>query len=326
MRAPDFWTQDGPMGRFLDPVGRIYGWATARRLARGQPVRLPIPVICVGNLVAGGAGKTPVVEDIAWRLRRLHDRNAMVLSRGHGGRAAGPLRVTPDEHDAATVGDEPLMLATAGLPVWVARNRAEGGRAAVVDGAEILVMDDGFQNPALVKDLSLVVMDGGFGIGNGRLIPAGPLREPVPQGLTRADAVVVMGDDSSGVSRRLPRDMPILRGRLEPGPQVQGLAGERVVAFAGIGHPEKFFRSLKQAGCRVIACHPFADHHPYQPTDIQPILDEAFSLGAMPLTTAKDAARLTPDQRQQVNVADLTLVWEDPALLEDLLTGALNRP
>lgn len=325
MRAPEFWSKDGPLARLLEPVGLIYGWATARRLARGRPLRLPVPVLCVGNLVAGGAGKTPVVEDLTRRLRHLHTLNAMVLSRGHGGQATGPLKVDPGTHGAAMVGDEPLMLASGGLPVWIARDRAEGGRAAVVDGAEVIVMDDGFQNPALEKDLSLVVVDGAFGFGNGRLIPAGPLREPVPTGLARASAVALMGDDGAGVASRVPPRLPLLRARLEPGPRVARLAGDRVVAFAGIGRPDKFFRSLERAGCHVIARHPFADHHPYQPTDIQPILDEAFALGAAPITTAKDAMRLPPDQRQQVDVADVTVAWEDPAMLDGLLAEAVSR-
>jgi tetraacyldisaccharide 4'-kinase len=319
MRAPEFWMRDGPAGRFLEPVGLLYGWATARRLRRGTPLRLPVPVICVGNLVAGGAGKTPVVADLAHRLRRDHGLEAAVLSRGHGGTARGPLRVDPARHDAALVGDEPLMLAREGLSVWIARDRAEGGRAAVAAGAGAIVMDDGFQNPALEKDLSLVVVDGGRGFGNGRLIPAGPLREPVPVGLGRADAVVVMGRDTAGVGRVVPPSLPILGARIVPGPRVEALAGQRVVAFAGIGDPGKFFAMLRNAGCDVVATHPFADHHPYQPTDIQPILDEAFGLGAVPLTTAKDAARLPDDQRQQVDVADAALVWEDPGTVEGLL-------
>ncbi len=325
MRAPEFWSRDGPLARLLEPAGLVYGWATARRLSRGRPLRLPVPVLCVGNLVAGGAGKTPLVEDLTRRLRRVHSLNAMVLSRGHGGQATGPLRVDPGTHGAAMVGDEPLMMATGGLPVWIARDRADGGRAAVVDGAEAIVMDDGFQNPALEQDLSLVVVDGAFGFGNGRLIPAGPLREPVPTGLARASAVVLMGDDRAGVASRVPPRLRLLRARLEPGPRVARLAGDRVVAFAGIGRPDKFFRSLEQAGCRVIARHPFADHHPYQPTDIQPILDEAFALGAAPITTAKDAVRLPPDQRQQVDVADVAVTWEDPATLEGLLAEAISR-
>jgi tetraacyldisaccharide 4'-kinase len=325
MRAPEFWMRDGPAGRFLEPVGLLYGWATARRLRRGAPLRLPVPVICVGNLVAGGAGKTPVVADLAHRLRRDHGLDAAVLSRGHGGSERGPLRVDPGRHDAATVGDEPLMLAREGLPVWIARDRAAGGRAAVAGGAKAIVMDDGFQNPALVKDLSLVVVDGARGFGNGRLIPAGPLREPVPVGLARADAVILMGRDTAGVGRVIPPRLPILGARIIPGPRVEALKGQRVVAFAGIGDPGKFFAMLRNAGCDVVATHPFADHHPYQPTDIQPILDEAFGLGAVPLTTAKDAARLPDDQRQQVDVADATLVWDEPAALERLIGWALRR-
>jgi tetraacyldisaccharide 4'-kinase len=331
MRAPEFWWRaadaGGLPGRLLEPIGLAYGWATARRLARGRPERLPVPVVCVGNLVAGGAGKTPVVEDVARRLRAAHGLDAMVLSRGHGGREAGPLRVDPARHDAAAVGDEPLMLARAGLPVWVARDRAEGGRAAVVDGAGAVIMDDGFQNPALVQDLALVVVDGARGFGNGRLIPAGPLREPVPVGLARADAVVVMGRDVARVARRVPPAVPVLGARIEPGPRVRSWAGQPVVAFAGIGDPDKVFRLLRDVGCRVVAVHPFADHHPYQAADIQPILDEAFALGALPVTTAKDAARLTPDQRQQVDVIDVTVTWDDPGALDRLLrrAAALSR-
>ncbi|MQX36183.1 tetraacyldisaccharide 4'-kinase [Roseospira navarrensis] len=327
MRAPEFWWRrdgGGVAGRLLEPVGLLYGWATARRLARGKPERLPVPVICVGNLAAGGTGKTPVVEAVAWRLRKAMGLNAMVLSRGYGGQETGPLRVDPGVHDAAAVGDEPLMMARGGLPVWIARDRAEGGRAAVVDGADVVVMDDGFQNPALVQDLSLVVVDGARGFGNGRLIPAGPLREPVPVGLGRAGAVVVMGPDRTGVARRVPREVPVLAAGLEPGPRVRSWQGQSVVAFAGIGDPAKVFRLLHDVGCRVVAAHPFADHHPYQPADIQPILDEAFLLGALPVTTAKDAARLSPDQRQQVDVIDITVTWTDPGALDRLLRRAVE--
>jgi len=218
-----------------------------------------------------------------------------------------------------------LMLAREGLPVWIARDRAAGGQAAVAGGAGVLVMDDGFQNPALAKDLSLVVVDGGRGFGNGRLIPAGPLREPVPVGLGRADAVVIMGRDTARVARVVPPHVPTLGARIVPGPRVEALAGQRVVAFAGIGDPGKFFAMLRNAGCDVVAIHPFADHHPYQPTDIQPILDEAFGLGAVPLTTAKDAVRLPDDQRQQVDVADVTVTWDDPSALETLLGRVLAR-
>jgi tetraacyldisaccharide 4'-kinase len=326
MRAPEFWwtASGGGAGRLLEPIGRLYGWATARRLARGRAVRLPVPVICVGNVVAGGVGKTPVVEDLARRLRRDHGLAATVLSRGHGGSLKGPLRVDGAAHDATEVGDEPLMLARAGLDVWIARDRAAGGRAAVAAGAGALVMDDGFQNPALAKDLALVVIDGARGFGNGRLIPAGPLREPVPVGLARADAVVVMGADRAGVQRRLPRGLPCLGARLEPGPRSHALAGRPVVAFAGIGNPDKVFAMLRQVGARLVAAHPFADHHPYQATDIQPILDEAFALGAAVVTTAKDAVRLPPDQRQQVDVLDVKLIWHDPQALDTLLRASLT--
>lgn len=318
MRAPEFWHLahvEGPWApvvRFLEPFSRLYAAATARRLRR-PGWRAPVPVICVGNVVAGGAGKTPVALDLLARLPGAH-----ALLRGYGGREKGPLRVDPARHSHEDVGDEALLLA-ARAPTWVARDRAAGARAATEAGATAIVMDDGFQNPALDKDLSLVVVDGGYGFGNGRVIPAGPLREPLGAALHRADAVVVMGADSAGVTQRLPRHLPCLRADLVPGPTAEALKGRRVVAFAGIGRPAKFFTTLRRLGAEVVATHPFADHYPYAPADIQPILDEAFQLGALPVTTAKDAVRLPPDQRQQVDVLTVSVVWHDDDALSRLL-------
>jgi tetraacyldisaccharide 4'-kinase len=324
MKTPDFWHTDAFPAALLEPVGLLYGMATRRRLAKGGAgLRLPIPVIRVGNLTAGGAGKTPVALAVM-EILRARGVNAHFLSRGHGGTLKGPVSVDPIAHGAEEVGDEPLLLA-ARAPCWIARDRAAGGRAAVAAGAEALVMDDGHQNPALAVDLSLVVVDGGYGFGNRRLIPAGPLREPIAPGLRRADAVIVLGADTADVARWIPKGKPALAARIQPGPEAERLVGRKVVAFAGIGRPGKFFATLREIGARVVAQHPFADHYPYAETDIQPILDEAFELGALPVTTAKDAVRLPADQRPQVDVLGVRAAFETPEALVALVDGALTR-
>ncbi|MFA7430322.1 MAG: tetraacyldisaccharide 4'-kinase [Rhodospirillaceae bacterium] len=323
MRAPEFWQTGGPLARILEPFGLLYGAVTVWRLRHGRPVQVPVPVVCVGNVVAGGVGKTPVVLDL---LRRLSGAHALL--RGYGGKERGPLRVDPARHDYEAVGDEALLLADR-APTWVARNRAAGARCAADAGASVIVMDDGFQNPSIAKDLSLVVIDGVAGFGNRRIIPAGPLREPLHGAFARADAVVLMGPDESGVVRRLERlgygHLPVLRASLVPGPEAVRMAGRKVVAFAGIGRPGKFFTSLRELGAQVLATHPFADHYPYAPADIQPILDEAFQLGATPVTTAKDAVRLPLDQRQQVDVLGVAVAWQDEAALNAVLARVRNR-
>lgn len=317
MRTPEFWCGEGPLTRILEPFGLLYGAATAWRLARTHPQRVSVPVVCVGNLVAGGAGKTPVALAVARHLRDK-GRHPVFLSRGHGGTARGPLRVDPARDGPERVGDEALLLA-AEAPTIVARLRAAGARLAVAEGAEVIVMDDGHQNPGLYKNVALVVVDGGYGFGNGRLLPAGPLREPVARGLARASAVVLVGEDRQNLIRRFPATVPVLRAHLVPGPEAALLAGRRVVAFAGIGRPEKFFATVQGLGAHLVACHPFADHRFYAAVDIEPILDEAFALSAIPVTTAKDAVRLPPDQRQQVTVLTVTLAWDDKTALDAVL-------
>lgn len=315
MQAPDFWRHQGPIARALEPVAALYSLGGWLRWRNAAPQDVGVPVICVGNVIAGGAGKTPVALDLLGRIAGAH-----ALLRGYGGSERGPLRVEASRHTYEQVGDEALLLARA-APTWIARDRLAGGQAAVAGGASTIVMDDGFQNPALKKALSLLVVDGGYGFGNRRVIPSGPLREPLERALKRADAVILMGPDETNVRRYLPDGLPVLTARLEPDAAARGLAGRAVVAFAGIGRPGKFFSTLRGVGARVLATHPFTDHYPYAPTDIQPILDEAFGLGALPVTTAKDAVRLPPDQRQQVDVVGVSVVWDSPAALDALLTA-----
>ncbi len=322
MRAPDFWAEDGVLATLLAPLGAGYDLAGRLRRALVQPVSADIPVVCVGNLVAGGAGKTPVVLAL---VAALAARGAAVhcLSRGYGGHAPGPRRVDPAHDSAAEVGDEALLLARA-APSWVARDRAAGARAAAAAGARVLVMDDGFQNPALTKDLSLVVVDGAYGFGNRRVMPAGPLRESPARGLARADAVVLLGRDESNLGATLGSNLPLLTARLEPRPGSESLAGRKVLAFAGIGRPEKFFAMLAglggaELGVELVETRAFPDHHPYSAAELRSLRQRARALGAILVTTEKDAVRLAPDQREGIETLAVAVAWDDPAALQALL-------
>ena len=321
MRPPAFWTQGGGqmLPALLAPAAALYAAATARRVAR-PGWRAPVPVICCGNAGAGGAGKTTLALDLGARLLR---RGIAVhfLTRGYGGRVRGVRRVAPRD-DAALVGDEALLLAQV-APSWVSANREAGARAAVANGAGVIVMDDGLQNPGLAKDLSLLVIDGGAGFGNGRVLPAGPLREPVAAAAARCQAAVLIGEDTSGAVRSLPVALPVLQARLIPGAQAAALAERRAVAFAGIGRPEKFFASLEDAGVDLLARRAFADHHRYRDRELARLLDLARRLDAVPVTTAKDAARLPPAVRERVSVFPVVLRWDDPAAIERLLATIL---
>lgn len=322
MRAPEFWHRDGWLAALLSPVAGLVTFAGRRRQARARPWRAPVPVICVGNLVAGGAGKTPVAIALAQRLQTL-GRTPHFLTRGYGGRERGPLRVDPARHAATEVGDEPLLLAAI-APTWVARDRRAGAEAAVAAGATAIVMDDGFQNPALFKDLSLIVVDGGYGFGNGRVMPAGPLREPVADGLARAHAVVRLGEDTAGTAAAVAGVLPILEAALVP-VRPEALKDRAVVAFAGIGRPAKFFATLEDLGCRIVARHAFPDHHPYRRAAVERLRAAAKTAGAVLVTTAKDAVRLPADLRQDATVCEVALRWREPETVDALLREAIGR-
>jgi tetraacyldisaccharide 4'-kinase len=273
-------------------------------------------VLCVGNLVVGGAGKTPVAMDLAQRLAKRGARPHL-LSRGYTGSLAGPVRVDAARHGYREVGDEALLLARV-APTWIARNRASGARAAVATGATVLVLDDGFQNPSLVQDLKVVVVDSLYRFGNGHVLPAGPLREPAAAGLARADTVVVMGDGDSRFAQ-LPGGPPVLRAHLLPVSDPSRFKGARVVAFAGIGRPRKFFDSLEGLGAAVVARHAFADHQPYSAAMLEPILAEAARLGAQLLTTEKDWVRVPAALRDRVTPVPVRVAWDSAREVEALL-------
>jgi tetraacyldisaccharide 4'-kinase len=313
----------------LTPLSWIWAGATARRLARGRPDWVSAPVICIGNLTLGGTGKTPVARAVAERLA-ARGLSVALLSRGHGGRLAGPTRVDPNVHTAADVGDEPCMLAAAGATVWIARDRAAGARAAVAGGGDVLVMDDGHQNPTLAKALSLVVVDGEtrddeWPFGDGRVFPAGPMRESLSAGLARADAVVVLlPSDLTGPDPDLLalfEGKTVLIARLDappppPGPQL---------AFAGIGKPWKMERALRAAGCNLVDFAPLPDHGPLSEAVLTFLARRAQSLGAGLLTSEKDHARLPPAWRGRVASWPVRARFEDEAALDALLARALAR-
>jgi len=313
MRPPAFWQRDGVLPRLLAPAGAIVAELTARRVARAG-WRAPVPVLCCGNAGVGGAGKTTVVLDLA---RRLVARGIAVhcLTRGYGGRAHGVLRVDPAVHDAGLVGDEPLLLAAV-APTWVAADRGASAQAAVAAGAEALLMDDGLQNPTLVKDLALLVVDGAAGFGNGRVMPAGPLRESVAAAAGRCRAAVLIGPDRAGARAALPTGLPVLTATLAADEALDGL---RVLAMSGIARPAKFHDTLRQAGAKIAGCVDFPDHHQFTNAELDRVLADAAALGATPVTTPKDAVRLPDAVRRRVRVIGVALHWDDPAALARLL-------
>jgi tetraacyldisaccharide 4'-kinase len=318
--APAFWARPpGLLSELLLPVGA--GWDAAGRLrqALSRPYCPPVPVVCVGNMVAGGAGKTPLVlalaEHLVSRGTAVH-----IVTRGYGGRLGGPVRVDPARHDAAAVGDEALLLAARG-PCWVARDRADGVRAAVAAGAQIAVLDDGFQNPGIAKTLSLLVVDAAYGFGNGRVIPAGPLRESLARGLARADAVVLVETEPHGRRPDVPgidAALPVLRAILRP---VAGerLAGRRLLAFAGIGRPEKFFETLRALGAELAGTRPFADHHRFRVREVEQLLRAADRAQARLITTTKDIVRVPAPMRSAIEVLEVEIAWHDPEALAELI-------
>jgi tetraacyldisaccharide 4'-kinase len=326
MRAPDFWASSGPAATALAPAAWCYSAAGCLRQAlAAKPFRAAVPVICIGNLVAGGAGKTPTAITSARHLRQ-QGRIPHFLSRGFGGTSRGPLNVDPERHGAGQVGDEPLILARHAA-TWIARDRVAGAKAAVGAGADVIVMDDGFQNPSLAKDLSLLVIDGVYGFGNARVLPAGPLREPVLRGLARAQGAIIIGEDRHGLGPSLQQHgLAVLTADIEPQLDALTLESQPVFAFAGIGRPAKFFETLERLGARIAQTRSFADHHRYRPLEIMAMVERAGELGARLVTTEKDWVRLPDDAKPMAFPVRVSLVFRDPTALDQVLATVLAAP
>lgn len=332
MREPAFWYRPPSLvSRVLSPIGAIYGAVTARRMARAGS-RAGIPVICIGNYHVGGAGKTPTTIALVNILRTMGEQ-PVVVSRGYGGTMPGPVRVDGALHTASDVGDEPLMMASS-VPVIVSRDRVAGARLARNAGASVILLDDGFQNPALVKDASLIVIDGARGVGNGCVFPAGPLRAPLPPQIARTDAMIVIGEGraADGVAGAVAgHGAPILRARLVPDEKsLAALHGRRVLAFAGIGDPARFFATLRASGIEVIETRPFADHHPFAPAEIEALVSVAAAKSLTLVTTEKDMARLRSDARLRAHTANIatfavTLVFDDEAAVRAFVAERLAK-
>jgi tetraacyldisaccharide 4'-kinase len=340
MRAPDFWWSAQPdllqrlLRAVLTPVAALYGRMAVRRMNRGG-ARVNAPVICIGNYVAGGAGKTPTALAVAKWLKRAGETPAF-LTRGYGGALSadgGAHLVDCRRHGAAETGDEPLLLARVASTV-VARDRPSGALLALAGGASIIVMDDGLQNPSLARDFTLAVVDGGVGFGNGRLIPAGPLRAPLHLQLERTDAGLIIGEGEAGeAAERILRDAgkPVFHGRLAPDAHAAlKVLGARVVAFAGIGRPTKFFASLEACGARIVARHALPDHYRYRLADITALQRQAGALDALLMTTEKDMVKIAPylpalwPNLPQPEPLPVALVVEEADLLRRLVLDALS--
>jgi tetraacyldisaccharide 4'-kinase len=332
VREPAFWYRPPSLiSRLLMPLGAVYGLVAGLRM-RSRGFDAGIPVICVGNYHAGGAGKTPTVLALTKLLRELGE-TPIVLSRGYGGKWQGPVRVDPERHVAANVGDEPLMLALT-VPVVIARDRIGGVALARSQGASVILMDDGFQNPAISKDASIIVIDGDRGLGNACVFPAGPLRAPLPPQLARTDVLIVIGDGTAAGSVAAAiaaQAKPVLSARLVPdAASLARFAGKRVLAFAGIGDPGRFFRTLRGAGVDVVRERIFADHHPYSREQIEALIAEAASCGLTLVTTQKDIARLRGAEGIAASARDIaafavTLEFDDAAKLRKFVADRLFK-
>ncbi|PPR10082.1 MAG: Tetraacyldisaccharide 4'-kinase [Alphaproteobacteria bacterium MarineAlpha11_Bin1] len=323
MRAPNFWYKEGVLPTLLSPMSQIWAWRARRRLTKVKPTKVDIPVICIGNVVAGGAGKTPVALSV---MERLHTSNinAGFLSRGYGGSISASTKVETSKHSSRDVGDEPLLLASV-APTWIGNDRVKSALAAVDTGIGAIVMDDGLQNPALHKDLSILVIDGRYGYGNGRVMPAGPLREPLECAMQRVEAIALIGDVSDPLQAAMPKNIPILMARFVPATKDDDISGKPVVAFAGIGQPEKFFETLAGMGCDLIDIAGFPDHYYYSVDEIMRLIDTAAMADALVVTTEKDMVRVPVEARDMIRSLKIRLDWNDLGELDEVLGQVLKE-
>jgi tetraacyldisaccharide 4'-kinase len=331
MREPAFWWRDrGSASALLAPVALVYGSIAANRLRRSG-ARAGVPVLCIGNFTLGGAGKTPTAITLTEMLVQAGE-TPFYLSRGYGGRNKGPHRVGPAD-DAANVGDEPLLL-TRSAPTIVSHDRVAGAALAKTQGASVIVMDDGLQNPSLAKNFTLAVIDGRRGIGNGCVFPAGPLRAPLAAQLARTDALLVIGDGNGAdpvIANARSRGLPVFHGRLAFSPDAAAeLKGRQAFAFAGIGDPQKFFIAVAEAGITVARQKAFPDHHRFTAEDAADLVMRAEREGLVLITTEKDYVRMGGDAAlkaltRRAHVLPVTLALQEPDELQRTMLEKLRR-
>lgn len=318
MKTPSFWKDNNIISTLLTPLGELYALATTLRLKLKTPKKVNIPVICIGNLTAGGTGKTPTAISLADMLKKS-GININFISRGYHGNLQNT-EVNPKLHTPQQVGDEPLLLSQV-APTFINANRYQGALIAQNNSAQCIIMDDGFQNPTLHKDLSFIVIDGNYGFGNCKCIPAGPLREHISSGIKRAQAALIIGEDKYNISNKL--NIPSFKGKIIP--QSPNLDNNEVIAFAGIGRPEKFYNSLTELGIKVIKTFDFPDHHYYTEAELQNIIKEAQSSKADIITTSKDFVKIPSQLQSHFKVLDITIQWEDAKGLQNFILTKLKK-
>ena len=318
MKTPKHWNNINFVSMILYPLGLLYGLATKLRIKYNKSKKVSIPVICIGNLTAGGTGKTPVSISIASILQQ-QGFNPFFVSRGYGGKLKN-IQVDNNKHTAQQCGDEPLLLARQ-APVIVNPDRFNGANTAINNGADIIIMDDGFQNPKLCKDLSFLVFDGSFGVGNELCIPAGPLRENINDGIKRAQAIIIIGEDKHNLQKRF--NLPCFLANIKP--LSQNIDNPNIIAFAGIGNPQKFYNSLKECGFNLLETYDFPDHHYYSETELQNLINLAQQQNALLYTTSKDFVKIPPQLQQHFKVLEISIEWQTPQDLTDFILKQINK-
>jgi len=328
MQPPDFWKNDpehaGLWPVVLSPLSKLWQWAGARRWQQGAHTKLEVPVICIGNVNLGGTGKTPTVIETVTRLIAM-GKNPHVVSKGYKGQITGPTQVDPMGHTASDVGDEPLLLA-AFAPTWVSKDRLAGARAAQAVGADVIVLDDGLQNPALAKDLTIMVVDAQMGFGNGQVVPSGPLRETIEAAVAKTDLLLTIGSKGDAHDAFLDKwdavkTLPHVSSSIEPLQTGMDWQGMEALAFAGIGRPEKFYQTLKEMGVKVKATRSFDDHQTLSNSLLLRLENEAWQLGAQLVTTEKDAVRLPKEWQQKVLTVPVRLKIHQAKVFDEFLRG-----
>lgn len=312
MKTPTYWKNKNIISYMLLPIGWLYGFITSLRAKIKKPYKAKVPVICVGNLTAGGTGKTPIAISIAEILKQTYN-NVSFISRGYGGSLKNVM-VNNKTHTPCQVGDEPLLLSEV-APVFINPNRAEAAKLAIKHNADCLIMDDGFQNPTLYKDISFLVFNGSFGIGNGYTIPAGPLRETFENGIKRAHAIIIIGKDKTDIASKT--DLPIFYADIvEEKPVIKN---KNVFAFAGIGYPEKLYQSLKNVGLNVLKTKDFPDHHFYTKEELQDIINIAKKEKLEIFTTSKDFVKIPQELKSYFHILNIKIKWNNEEKLKNFI-------